>query len=94
MFADDLSGVPAMEALRRTLLDSPGLIRPEERSALWILAARDEYYASALSAVRRLAQLRFDESVRASAREFSFEMQVAVDELESASGLAPPTSAW
>jgi len=92
--ADELDGGPAMEELRRTLLDSPGLILPEERSALWILAARDEYYASALSAVRRLAELRFDESIRASAREFSFEMQVAVDELESASGLAPPTSAW
>ena len=45
-----------MGALRRILLDSPGLIRPEERSALWILAAHDEYYASALSAVRRLAE--------------------------------------
>jgi len=92
--ADELSGGPAMEALRRTLLDSPGSIRPEERSALWILAARDEYFASALSAVRRLAELRFDESVQARAREFSIEMQVALDDLESASMVAPPTSAW
>lgn len=92
--ADELSGGPAMGALRRSLLDSPGLIRPEERSALWILSARDEYYASALSAVRRLAELRFDESIRARAREFSIEMQVTLDELESAAGMAPPTSAW
>lgn len=94
LFADELSGGPAMEALRRTLLDSPSSLRPEERSALWILAARDEYYASALSAVRRLAELRFDESIRARAREFSIEMQVALDDLESAAGMAPPTSAW
>lgn len=92
--ADELDGGPAMEALRRALLDSPGLIHPEERSALWILAARDEYYASALSAVRRLAELRFDESIRVRAREFSIEMQVALDDHESASGMAPPTSAW
>lgn len=92
--ADEFGGGPAMGALRRILLDSPGLIRPEERSALWILSARDEYYASALSAVRRLAELRFDESIRARAREFSIEMQVALDELESGAGMAPPTSAW
>lgn len=92
--ADELSGGPAMEALRRTLLDSPSSIRSEERSALWILAARDEYYASALSAVRRFAELRFDESIRARAREFSVEMQVAFDELESATGMVPPTSVW
>lgn len=92
--ADELGGEPAMGALRRILLDSPGLIRPEERSALWILSARDEYYASALSAVRRLAKLRFDESIRARARGFSVEMQVALDELESVSRMAPPTSAW
>ena len=92
--ADELTGGPAMEALRRTLLDSPSSIRPEERSALWILAARDEYYASALSATRRLAQLRFQETVRARAREFSIEMQVALDDLESASVVVPPTSAW
>lgn len=92
--ADELGDGPAMESLRRTLLDFPSLVRPEERSALWILAARDEYYASALSAVRRLAELRYDESVRARAREFSVEMQETLDELERASGMAPPTSAW
>lgn len=94
LFPDELSGGPAMKALRRTLLDSPGSIRPEERSALWILAARDEHYASALSAVRRLAELRFHESIRARAHEFSVEMQVALDELESEGTVAPPTSAW
>ncbi|WP_394217000.1 hypothetical protein [Brachybacterium vulturis] len=92
--ADELSGGPAMESLRRTLLESPSTVRPEERSALWILSARDEYYASALSAVRRLAELRFDESIRARSREFSVEMQVALDELETAAEMAPPTSAW
>lgn len=92
--ADELGGKPAMRALRRSLLDSPGLIRPEERSALWILAAHDEYYASALSAVRRLAELRFDESIRALASGFSIEMQVTLDDLESGAGMAPPTSAW
>lgn len=92
--ADELSGGPAMEALRWTLLDSASSIRPKERSALWILSARDEYYASALSAVRRLAELRFDESLRARARNFSVEMQVTLDELESAAEMAPPTSAW
>lgn len=92
--ADELSGGPAMDVLRRTLLHSPSSIRPEERSAYWILAARDEHYASALSATRQLAQLRFQESVRARAREFSIEMQVALVELESEGTLAPPTSAW
>lgn len=94
LFPGELSGGPAMEALRQTLLDSPSSIRPEERSALWILTARDEHYASALSATHRLAQLRFQETLRAHAREFSIEMQVALDDLESASGVAPPTSAW
>ncbi|MGP9843317.1 hypothetical protein [Brachybacterium sp. 107] len=92
--ADELSGGPAMEALRRTLLDSPSSLRPEERSALWILAARDEYYASALSATHRLAQLRFQETIRTRTRESSVEMQVILDELESEGVLAPPTSAW
>lgn len=92
--AEELGDGPAMEVLRRMLLKSPSLVRPEERSALWILSARNEYYASALSAVRRLAKLRFDESIRALARGFSVEMQVALDELESGAGMAPPTSAW
>ncbi|MFI8776554.1 hypothetical protein ACIGH6_05620 [Brachybacterium paraconglomeratum] len=92
--ADGLSGGPAMDALRRTLLDSPGSIRPEERSALWVLGAHDRFYPSALSAVRRLAELRFVETVESRAREFAVEMQVTLDELESEGMVAPPTSAW
>lgn len=92
--AAELSGGPAMGALRQTPLDSPSSRWHEERPALWILAAHDEHYASALSATRRLAQLRFDESVRSHAREFSLEMQMALDDLERASVAAPPTSAW
>jgi len=92
--ADELSGGPAMEALRRTVMDSSSSIRPEERSALWVLAARDEFYPSAWSVVHRLAELQFNETVRACAREFSVEMQVTLDELESEGMLAPPTSAW
>lgn len=91
---DELSGGPAMDALRRTLPNSPASILPEERTALWVLGGRDQFYPSALSAVCRLAELRFDETVEARAREFAVEMQVVLDELESASGLAPPTSAW
>lgn len=94
LMTDELRGGPAVEALRRTLLDSPAALRPEERSALWVLAARDEFYASALSATRRLAELRFQETVRSRARGFSVEMQVALDELESEGTLTPPTSAW
>lgn len=92
--ADELTGGPAMDALRRTLLDSPGSIRPDERSALWLLAAHDRFYPSALSAVRRLAELRFVETVESRAREFAVEMQVTLDELESEGMVAPPTSAW
>lgn len=91
---DELSGGPAMDALRRTLLDSPREIRPEERSALWVLAAHDAFYPSALSTVRRLAELRFVETVESRAREFAVEMQVTLDELESEGMGAPPTSAW
>ena len=91
---DELSGGPAIDTLRRTLLDSPGSIRPEERSALWVLAAHDRFYPSALPVVRRLAELRFVETVESRAREFAVEMQVTLDELESEGMVAPPTSAW
>ncbi|WP_263310028.1 hypothetical protein [Brachybacterium atlanticum] len=94
LLADELSGGPAMDALRRTLLRSPASILPEERSALWVLGARDQFYPSALSAVRRLAELRFVEAVESRAREFAVEMQVTLDELESEGTGAPPTSAW
>lgn len=94
LLADELCGSPAMDSLRRTLLDSPGSIRPEERSALWVLAAHDDFYPSALSAVRRLGELRFVETVESRARGFAVEMQVTLDELESEGTGAPPTSAW
>lgn len=93
LLADELSGGPAMDALRRTILDSPSEIRPEERSALWVLAAHDAFYPSALSTVRRLAELRFVETVESRAWEFAVEMQVTLDELESEGMSAPPTSA-
>lgn len=92
--ADELSGGPAMDALRRMLLDSPSEIRPEERSALWVLAAHDAFYPSALSTVRRLAELRFVETVESRAWEFAVKMQLTLDELESEGMSAPPTSAW
>jgi len=91
---DELGGGPAMDALRRTLLDSPASIRPEERSALWVLAARDRFYPSALSVVRRLAELNYEATHESRSREFAVEMQVTLDELESEGMLAPPTSAW
>lgn len=89
---DDLRGGLAMETLRHDVLVAPAKIRPEEWSALWVLAARDGLYASALSSVRRLAELRLDETVRRRAHEFSVEMQLALDDLESTSVLVPPTS--
>lgn len=91
---DELGGSPAMDALWRRLLDSPASIRPEERSALWVLAGRDDFYPSALSAVRRLAELSYEATVESRAREFAVEMQVTLDELESEGMPSPPTSAW
>lgn len=88
----DLRGGLAMETLRHDILVAPHTIRPEEWSALWVLAARDGLYGSALFSVQRLAELRLDESVRRRAWEFSVEMQVALDDLESATALVPPTS--
>lgn len=89
---DDLRGGLAMDSLRHDIFVAPHTIRPEEWSSLWVLAARDGLYASALSTVRRLAELRLDESVRRRAHEFSVEMQLALDDLESASFTVPPTS--
>lgn len=87
-FRDDA----ALEALRHDVLARPESVRSEEWAALWVLAARDSLYGSALVTVKELAQLRLTENKRAGARQFSAQMQVALEGFESATQSPPPTS--
>lgn len=90
---DDLDdGTASMDSLRHDVLTSPATVRAEEWAALWVLAARDELYGSALVTTRKLAQIRLEETIQDRAREFSAEMQVSLDDLESMLDPSPPTS--
>lgn len=90
---DDLrDGSAAMDALRHDVLGDPGSVRAEEWAALWVLAARDQLYGSALVTTRKLAQIRLEEIIAHRSREFSAEMQVSLEDLENTPSQPPPTS--
>ncbi|WP_341855865.1 hypothetical protein [Brachybacterium sp. GPGPB12] len=81
---DDLrDGSAAMDALRHDVLGDPRSVRAEEWAVLWVLAARDELYGSALVTTRKLAQIRLEEIIARRSREFSAEMQVSLEDLEN-----------
>ncbi|UQN30496.1 hypothetical protein [Brachybacterium kimchii] len=89
---DDFAGEAAMEALRHDVLSLPESVGKEEWAALWVLAARNHLYASALVSIRKLAQLRLDQILKERRREFAAELQVCLEDLGDTSSQSPPTS--